>query len=306
MSESKDQFKGIVPQADSVESSSAPPPPQNVSAPQVPGEVNLERIDTRRISGPLVVFFGPREIGKTVTLLRLCTYLRSSYRISPDESFRTDDRYSGTSAAFETLLGDMQLAPEATGNINFLLLNITHDGGRFCQFLESPGEQFFDRSKPNAPYPNYMNRILAEAYPKVFVFFFELNMFRSDDDLRNYSDKLARLVSEKISSKRDHVVILCNKADLHPHFRGGMPIKSEYKKAIYDQPSFKSLKDALRNSGFTYVPFVPFSAGAFNDDGTGQKVFALSPEHYPKHLWKEIHDTIQGPSVWGSLWNIFR
>jgi len=306
MSESKEQFKGIVPTPDSEETSSAPPQPQNIAAPQVPGEVNLQRIDTRRITGPLVVFFGPREIGKTVTLLRLCTYIRSNYRISPDESFRTDDRYAGTTAAFETLLGDMQLAPESTGDINFLLLNITHDGGRFCQFLESPGEHFFDRLKPKAPYPNYMNRILAEDYKKIFVLFFELNMFRSDEDLRNYSDKIAGLVSDQIVSKRDEVIILCNKADLHPHFRGGMPIKAEYRKAIYDHSSFRSLKEALKNSGFRYVPFVPFSAGAFNNDGTGRKVFALSPEHYPKHLWKEIHESIQGPSVWSSLWNIFR
>lgn len=296
MSESIDQFKSN----SRVESQDTSPPPQQqpISAPQVPGEVNLQRIDTQRITGPLVVFFGPREIGKTVTLLRLCTYIRSSYQVSPDQGFRTDDAYPVTTSAFETLLGNMQLAPEATGNINFLLLNITHDGHRFCQFLESPGEHFFERLNPKAPYPTYLNKILAEDYMKVFVFFFELDMFKSDSDLRNYSDKIARLVSEKISSRRDHVVILCNKSDLHPHFKGGMPIKSEYKKALYDHPSFRSLKEALRHSGFRYVPFVPFSAGAFNADGTGRLAFALSPEHYPKAAWREIYESIQGRPWW--------
>jgi hypothetical protein len=196
------------------------------------------------------------------------------------------------------MLQNMQFAPDATGDVNFLLLNITHNGSKFCQFLESPGEHFFDRTRASAQYPSYMNKILADDYQKIFVFFFELDMFRSDEDLRNYSDKIARLVSDKISSKRDQVIILCNKSDLHPHFRGGMPIKAEYRKAIYDHPSFKGLKAALRNNGFRYVPFVPFSSGAFNDDGTGQLAFALSPDHYPKSLWRQIHESIQGRPWW--------
>ena len=174
-----------------------------------------------------------------------------------------DDAYAATVTAFDSMLQSMQFAPDATGDVNFLLLNVTHDGGNFCQFLESPGEHFFDRNKPNAQYPNYINKILAEDYKKIFVFFFEIGMFKSDEDLRNYSDKVARLIRDKISSRRDHVIIVCNKSDLHPYFRGGMPIVSEYRKAIYGHPSFRGLKEALRNSGFRRVPFVAFSSGAF-------------------------------------------
>lgn len=298
MSESKEQFKSKVPQIDIEDApgiTTQPPPNQ---APQVQGAINLQRIDILRITGPLVVFFGPREIGKTVTLLRLCSHIRSRYQISPDPNFRTDDAYAATTVAFETMLQSMQFAPGATGDVDFLLLNVTHDGSKFCQFLESPGEHFFDRKKPNAPYPNYMNKIFAGDYKKLFVFFFEIDMFRSDEDLRNYSDKIARLVSDKISSKRDRVLILCNKSDLHRYFRGGMPIKSEYRKAIYEHPSFRGLREALKNSGFRYVPFVVFSSGAFNDDGTGQLAFAPSPEHYPKNLWGQIYESIQGRPWW--------
>jgi GTPase SAR1 family protein len=298
MSESKEQFKVTGPKTDIEDASSVNTQPPSNQAPQVQGEVNLQRIDIRRITGPLVVFFGPREIGKTVTLLRLCTYIRSRYQISPDSNFRTDDEYAATTAAFEAMLQSMQFAPGATGDVNFLLLNVTHDGGRLCQFLESPGEHFFDRNRPNAPYPNYMNKIFADNYKKLFVFFFEIDMFRSDEDLRNYSDKIARMVSDKISSKRDRVIILCNKSDLHPHSRGGMPIKSEYRRAIYEHPSFRGLKEALKNSGFRHVPFVAFSSGAFNDDGTGQLAFAPSPEHYPKNLWGQIYESIQGRPWW--------
>jgi hypothetical protein len=296
MSESKEQFK-TVSKIDIADASSvATPPPPSQPTP-VQGEVNVQRIDTLRITGPLVVFFGPRAIGKTVTLLRLCTYLRRQYQISPDQNFRIDDAYAATITAFDAMFQSMQFAPDATGDVNFLLLDVT-EGGRFCQILESPGEHFFDRSKPNAPYPNYMNKILADDYQKIFVFFFEIGMFRSDDDLRNYSDKIGRLIRDKISAKRDQVIIVCNKCDLHPHFQGGMPIVSEYKKAIYDHPSFRGLREALKNSGFRHVPFVAFSSGAFNDDGHGQLAFAPSPEHYPKNLWKQIYESIQGPPWW--------
>jgi len=274
MSENIDRLKST--STTNVEEVSSVVTPPTTQAPQVEAVVNPEGIDTLRITGPLVVFFGPREIGKTVTLLRLCTHIRSSYQISPDQNFRTDAGYSTTISAFEALLRNMQFAPGATGNVDFLLLNVTYDGGRFCQFLESPGEHFFNRHNPNAAYPTYMNKILADDYKKIFVFFFEIGMFRSDEDLRNYSDKIGRLVSTRISSKRDEVIILCNKSDLHGHYRGGMPIKSEFRKAIYDHSSFRGLKTSLENSGFRHVPFVVFSAGAFNDDGQGQKTFAPS------------------------------
>lgn len=297
MSENVNPFKISGSQTTVEAASSIVTPPTNPPT-QVQAEINLQRIDTLRITGPLVVFFGPRAIGKTVTLLRLCTYMRSRYQISPDPNFRTDDAYPATIQAFEAMLQSMQFAPGATGNVNFLLLNVTHRGTGFCQFLESPGEHFFDRDSPNAAYPTYMNKIFADDYKKVFVFFFEINMFKSDEDLRNYSDKVARLISDKISSRRDHVIILCNKSDLHPHFIGGMPIKSEYKKAIYNHPSFRGLKEALKSSGFRTVPFVVFSSGAYNDDGTGQLAFAPSPEHYPKMLWGQIHESIQGRPWW--------
>ncbi len=293
----------INPEGSQEEIPSATSQPQNQPASVSPqqGEANVQRIGINRITGPLVVFFGPREIGKTVTLLRLCTYIRD-YEIRPDPNFRTDADYPATIDAFERIRQNMQFAPDSTGDINFLLLNVTYEGNRFCQILESPGEHFFDRKIPNKSYPDYMSRMLAENYRKIFVFFFELNMFNSDTDLENYANQIARLVNEKISPKRDRIIIVCNKCDLHQYFRGGKPIKAEYKNAIYDHPSFKKLKDILKKGGFGHISFVPFSSGTFNDDGTGRLAFALSPEHYPQELWREIHDNIQGSkSIWQLL-----
>src|SRR5689334_1249234 len=107
MSESKEQFKTVpTTEIASASSVATQPPPPSPPTP-VQSTSNLQRIDTLRITGPLVVFFGPREIGKTVTLLRLCTYLRSRYQISPDENFRVDSDYAETVSKFDALLQSM-------------------------------------------------------------------------------------------------------------------------------------------------------------------------------------------------------
>ncbi len=141
---------------------------------QPENQTNLQHIRVNNISGPLVVFFGPRNIGKTVTLLRLCTYI-SKYEIRPDESFRTDKaEYKRTIDVFNTVRQNTDFAPSATGTIDFLLLNVTYNGNKFCQILEAPGEHFFDVKKPSVEYPSYLNQILNSDYKKAFVFFFEL------------------------------------------------------------------------------------------------------------------------------------
>lgn len=108
-----------------------------------PPLVNLQHIRVSEVSGPLVVLFGPREIGKTVSLIRLCNYLQK-YEIRPNGGFRTDtDSYQRTIDQFQALRQDSNFAPEATGNIDFLLLDVVENGNAFCQILEAPGEHFF-------------------------------------------------------------------------------------------------------------------------------------------------------------------
>jgi len=272
------------------------------NTPQPENQINLEHIQVNNISGPLVVLFGPRNVGKTVTLLRLSTYI-NKYDISLDENFRTDKaEYKKTVDAFKRIRQNLQFAPAATGNIDFLLLNVTYQGNRFCQILEAPGEHYFNAENPNKEYPTYLNQILNADYPKVFIFFFELNMFKSDQDRKNYADKIADLVKNRVSAKRNRVIIVCNKCDLQPFLRDGRPVESEYRNALYTHDSFNKLSDVLNKSGFGKIPFVPFSAGTFNDDGTGKLAFALSPEHFPQRLWREIEYCIHGSKPWWKFW----
>ncbi|MCF0075202.1 hypothetical protein LZD49_32265 [Dyadobacter sp. CY261] len=262
--------------------------------------LNLQHIEINGISGPLVIFFGPRNIGKTVTLLRLCTHI-AHYDIRPDETFRTDDQYQDTIKTFEEVRRNLKFAPSATGNINFLLLNVTHMGSRFCQILEAPGEHFFDEENPGKDYPVYLNKIINSDYRKVYVIFFSLDMFKKDQDKFNYTSKIGRLLRERVNSKRDRVVIVCNKADLQPFMNAGKPVEREFRDALYKQDTFRLLYDTLEKGGFGHIPFVPFSAGSFIDDGEGKFAFALSDKQYPARLWQEIHNSIEG-KAWWKIW----
>lgn len=170
-----------------------------------------------------------------------------------------------------------------------------------ARYWKHRGNTFFDPKQPHKDYPAYFHQILSSDYKKVFVFFFQLNMFTSDEDRRNYANKIANLTSEKIRSKTDRVIIVCNKVDLTPHLRNGHPVVKEYKKALYQTEAFKKLLNVLSKGGYGRVPFVPFSAGAFVPDGTGRRAFAPSSTIYPKRLWQDIYDCIEG-TPWWKFW----
>lgn len=262
--------------------------------------INPNDIRINNIEGPLVVFFGPKSIGKTVTLLRLCNYI-SKYDITPEPNFRTDDQYPTIIREFEKLRRTLQFAPGATGLVNFLLLNVTYRGEKFCQILEAPGEHFFDPELPHNQYVNYFNEILNRSYRKVFVFFFSINMFRTDQDRRNYADKIARLVNERVISARDRVIIVCNKCDENPYIVNGKPVTKQFKDALYKHEAFGLLEEVLKRSGLGRISFIPFSAGTFVPTGIDQYAFSLSPDHYPEKLWREIHECVEGEPWWRFL-----
>lgn len=257
--------------------------------------VESSYIHVNGITGPLVVFYGPRDIGKTVALLRLCSYL-DKYNIEVDTGFRSDARYKSSIDQFDLLRSKVDdIAPKNTGTIDFLLLNIRYNGKKVCQLLEAPGEHFFKKEEPKAQYEPYLNQIFASTYQKVFVFFFSLNMF-DDASQKQYSDKVAEFIAQKVEPKKDRVIIVCSKSNLPPvYYRDGKPIKSSYQKELFSKPGFDNVKEAIKNSGFKYVPFVPFSSGDFTGGDIGsEKIFIMSKPFYPKELWSQINNALTG------------
>lgn len=257
---------------------------------------DIERISIANIHGPLVIFYGPAGVGKTVTLLRLCRYIAPRFTVDADHSFRNDLEYSHAVEAFEMQRMESVLAPEGTGAINFLLLNISLNGSSYCQILEAPGEHFFPSgAQTEIRHPFYMQKLFQSPTRKVFVVFFERQLMADQERLELYSGSLLNVFRQHLDGKRDRVIIVFNKCDERPDLnRNGKPVNSEFKKLLYRENAVRPLAEFLRDGQLARVPFVPFSSGKFGKDSGGRKTFAMSADHYPKNLWEAIHDCIKG------------
>ncbi|MDO3651414.1 hypothetical protein, partial [Nocardia mangyaensis] len=138
-------------------------------------------------------------------------------------------------AEFDKKINTPNVAPVGTGTIDFLLMDISHKGKSFCQILEAPGEHFFKfKDDPTEENPVYINEILSASYRKVFLFFFEIGMFDSDQARNAYIKKIERVVGQ-VSAKKNRVIIVCNKCDQQNHFKNGRPILKQYKKTLVNK-----------------------------------------------------------------------
>lgn len=265
---------------------------------------HLANIDISHIRGPLVIFYGPAGCGKTVTLLRLSEYISRQYNVSAIRDFRDDGQYEAVIDEFERIRSNMENAPNSTGLINFLLLNIGRsNGGTFCQLLEASGEHFFS-STGVVEYPPYLLKIFnTQSYRKVYVFFFTAAMFEDSKKNRKYADSITELINNRIDSKQDKIIILYNKCDTKKQwFRNKKPIEKLFREDIYKNSAYTPLINLLNTSRFKKSPFITFSSGDFTEfatRGVTEKKFTPSPEFYPKNLWDAIYKSIRGSSWFG-------
>lgn len=251
-------------------------------------DYSVAEINLGNIKGPVVVFFGPVSSGKTVTLVRLAKYLKlKSKKVKINEGFREDPGYDKVKEAFDYTLSNTNYAPSRTQNINFLLLDVYDKGSRYCQFLEAPGEHYFSQDKSD--YEPYFYEILNSSYKKIFVFFFEKNMFKSRGSREEYSNKIAELIDGNLNHKEDKVIILFNKIDDYQEiFTGGRANEKTLKEWVYNENEYTALKECIKSSKLKNVLFVPFSSGKFTNASKGRKRWILSRDEYPERLWKAL------------------
>jgi hypothetical protein len=255
-----------------------------------------------RSNEPIVVFFGPRSIGKTVALIRLSKYLVSNnYDVVPDKNFRKeDDSYQNLCANFDEQFINTVVAPKSTSSINFLLLKVRNTNGEICQLLEAPGEHFFDLDDYNSSFPPYLSTIFGSETPKIFVFFLELD-WGNKEQFAAYQSRLTEFVG-RIRTK-DHLILLCNKADKQKNYiNRNNPDVSKFRNDCETQ--YKPLFDRLgRKKGLLKFlspdlhpfDFVVFSAGDFKDRANDDdQTMTPGPKYYPTKLWEAISSGISG------------
>lgn len=257
---------------------------------------DVDTIAVSNIVGPLVILYGPADIGKTVTLLRLCSFVSSGYTVEVDRTFRSDGNHSIAVSAFERQRNEEIFAPLSTGAIDFLLLNVTSEGAAYCQILEAPGEHFFPKDPSSeAVHPFYLQKIFQSPARKIFALFFEVNIMNNDQRFRAYIGSILDVLRRHADVRRDRVLLIFNKCDERPDLsRSGRPIEAEFRRLLYSNPAFAPLAEFLRVSRFARVNLVPFSSGQFGKNREGNRTFAMSADHYPQVLWSAIHDCVKG------------
>ena len=258
---------------------------------------------------PIIVFFGPRSIGKSVALVRLARYLADKdYEVEADPTFRDNDiAYDDLCDNFRTDFIEAENAPASTNQIHFLLLRVSNYRGEICQLLEAPGEHYFNlanlRQEPGVAYFPYFSEIIENDNLKVYVFFLEINWKPQCEAPAKAKTKYDRKIANFMSGigKRDSVILLCNKADKQDKYifrkKPNLSlfeknIKSQYP-AVYRALGYKKGFNWFKSSSIKHR-FVAFSAGRFKERPGGVVAYTQGDKLYPESLWNAIKKSIQG------------
>lgn len=248
---------------------------------------------------PIVVLFGARSSGKTMTLIRLTRYLEGmGYNVVPDPIFRpdTDTHYQRMCNEFSRLVHSDYAA---VGNdvMSFMLVKVIAPNGRIlCQILEAPGEHYFDADIPDRVFPAYINNICATPNRKTWMFIVEENWGGSQGVRDLYATKIQSM-QRKIRAQ-DRIIFTCHKVDKSVHFLpNGKPnvqqiftnIKNQYPH-IFDR--YENRNPVTRFMRPYNFEFVTFSAGTFNNAGNGQQIYTPGDDYYPQQLWNAIKKNI--------------
>lgn len=249
---------------------------------------------------PVIVLFGARTSGKTMTLIRLTKYLETmGYNVVPDPIFRpdSDTHYNRMCDGFGSLVHSDYAA---VGNdvMSFMLVKVISPNGRtLCQILEAPGEHYFDSDIPDREFPAYIENISRTIKNrKTWMFIVEEN-WGGKQTVRDLYAKKIQAMQHRIKST-DKIIFTCHKVDKSVHFLpNGYPNTKEIFNTIKDQ--YPGIFDKYKNTNPItrwFAPykfsFVTFSAGAFTSTANGRQVYTPGDDYYPRKLWEAIKKNI--------------
>ena len=170
-------------------------------------------------STPIVIPFGPASAGKTMILLRMILYFNKiGYRFKPDTLFRPGDdiKYQNLCSEFKNDRPFADFTPGGNADIDFLLVTIRDTKGKsLFQFLEAPGEHFFD-GHVKEEFPPYIENIIGQDTPKTWVVLLQLDWGNRQSDRELYKQQI--LILKDKMQPSDRIVFLFNKADKRKDF----------------------------------------------------------------------------------------
>lgn len=258
-------------------------------------DVNDISVSIKDGQAPIIVLFGPRSSGKTMTLVRLSRYLKDNgYVICPEPNFRSsrDTHYKHMCEQFPEMVSSDNAAM-STSNIDFMLVRVLKEGRCRCQILEAPGELYFDEKSPMTEYPTFLNTITTCKNRKIWIFMLEPD-WKDAIDRDRYVDRISRFVRTSTTGKDKHILLM-NKIDTQE----GMVIR----------PGVVNFSELLRDVKNSYpgilTPFlnripisnwfekytcklIPFQTGLYSTTASGRKKYIKSNDIYPRKLWEVL------------------
>ncbi len=253
---------------------------------------------------PLVILYGPPSCGKTMTLIRLARYLRGqNYTLEPRRDFRPNDdnTYKTLCDNFDQMVSSDDAAM-STSHVDFMLVRVLRNGTAVCQFLEGPGELYFDPKDPNMSYPAYMNAITQSNNRRIWLIMLEPydpNSIMDSQANSNYVSRISKLVSTEIGHS-DKVIFVFNKVDKTNFVRNQTNINyGGLKKEVAD--IYPDVFAPFRNNNpitrwfrpYT-CDFIAFQTGRYNTTTGGSQTFTESNNIFPCRLWAKILTNIKG------------
>ena len=246
------------------------------------------------------MLFGPRSSGKSMTLVRLSRYLRDcGYTIKVDKTFKSDAKYKEKCDKF---LKDLDTKEALSGNAytDFLLVKVIKQAKTICQFLEAPGEHYFDPndvSKEN--FPKYMKEIIKPLRNrKIWAFITEAEWDVNNSIKKSYVRRIHNCKKHFIK-EQDRVIVLYNKIDRKDelfddgrlHIRPAeKTMREEYEGIENIFPNPNPITRLFRP--FNYK-FVPFCTGYYTLSNN-KLDYTESEKMYPELLWKVLMKCIRG------------
>ncbi|MEL7425148.1 MAG: hypothetical protein AAFN81_19330, partial [Bacteroidota bacterium] len=137
----------------------------------------------------------------------------------------------------------------------------------------------------------YMSQIFKAPTKKVYVIFFEENMFGSSDLRKFYANRLSHLINAHVDIKRDKIIVLYNKINDNLHrFQSGKTALDEIYKEVFQHSDYIQFSNAIMANGgkLKHVPLVPFYSGDFYEDA-----WSMSEDHYPQKLYDAINRSLR-------------
>jgi len=277
--------------------------PPTVSEPAANETTSTTIVDENDITiadrqSPIVMLFGPRSSGKSMTLVRLSRYLRDKgYTVKVDKTFKSDAKYKEKCDKFMNYLDTKEALP-GNAYTDFLLIKVIHHGTTVCQFLEAPGEHYFDPQNVSAKnFPPYMTEIIRKLRNrKIWVFITEAEWDVNSSVKRAYVRRIANCKSQLVRPN-DRYIILYNKVDQKEElFETSRVLVGPAERLMKEE--YEGLASLFANQNpitslwrkFDYK-FVPFCTGYYEDRTLH---YTESEERYPQMLWDALMKCLKG------------